>query len=480
MATKTWNGASAPFSTDSDWSGGAQPNPGDTAIISAGSVAATGTLIAPLSIKLASSNAASPSLTLTNVVIAPGNAIEVASNVTDATLAIAGDVTNQGSILLDGSSPVLKIGAKGILTTFTNQSGITVSGAGSVPFVSGGSATLVNNGVISFQSSSGSQSDTIFQTVTGTGSLRLDGSVSLTLAAPVGAGQTVAFETGASNLQINSLSSFNGTLQGFSSSDDLTAYGSRWDSDSFTQTATGGVITFSSGGNAISSLNLTGAYTSLADFSIVQTAGTSAFTQTEIKTAVAPPVAPVLFTDTNGGVSGTDAGTAYSGPVSYLQSQFIWGGSDGVALAATSDNMFLHGGVGDDALSAHGGSNVLDGGSGSNFLVGASGADGGTDTFFLDERGGQVTWSTLVNFHKGDALTIFGFTAGTSTMPFTASDGTPGYVGATIHSEIGGAGTGVNGSVTFAAISLADAQAKFTITTGSVGGTTYLSIVNTG
>jgi Ca2+-binding RTX toxin-like protein len=149
-------------------------------------------------------------------------------------------------------------------------------------------------------------------------------------------------------------------------------------------------------------------------------------------------------------------------------------------MRANTPNVFLKGGSGDDALQVTGGNNVIDGGGGSNFLVGGTGADGGTDTFFIDGRGGAVTWSSVVNFHRGDAVTIFGFTAGTSTLPFTASDGAAGYTGATLHSELSGAGTGVNGSVTFAGISLADAQTKFTISTGNVGGADYLQIAYTG
>ena len=86
----------------------------------------------------------------------------------------------------------------------------------------------------------------------------------------------------------------------------------------------------------------------------------------------------------------------------------------------------------------------------------------------------------MVNFHHGDAVTIFGFVAGVSTDPWTAVDGAAGYQGATIHSELAGAGTGVNASVTFAGVSLADAQAKFSLTTGTVGGTPYLNVAYTG
>ena len=201
-------------------------------------------------------------------------------------------------------------------------------------------------------------------------------------------------------------------------------------------------------------------------------------------TAAPPPTGAFAFTDTAAGVSATTAGEAYAGPVAGLARQFIWPSAHNAAIAATTANVFLHGGAGDDALNVSAGTNVLDGGAGSNFLVGATGADGGTDTFFVDGRGavsgsGAVTWSTVVNFHHGDAVTIFGFT-GASTRPWTALDGADGYQGATIHSELGGAGTGVNASVTFTGINLADAQARFSILQGTVGDTPYLYVAYTG
>ena len=87
----------------------------------------------------------------------------------------------------------------------------------------------------------------------------------------------------------------------------------------------------------------------------------------------------------------------------------------------------------------------------------------------MDGRGGGVTWSTIVNFHAGDSATIFGFNPGVSTQPFTAVDGIGGYQGLTIHSELGGAGTGVNASMTLTGIDQATADAHFTITSGTLG-----------
>ncbi len=187
-----------------------------------------------------------------------------------------------------------------------------------------------------------------------------------------------------------------------------------------------------------------------------------------------PAAANFAYTDTTTNTAGTSAGTPYSGPVSSITEQYIWSGSDNVALSANTGSVFMHGGPGDDALTAISGTNVLDGGAGSNFLVGAPGGDGGFDTFFDDGRGGGVTWDTLVHFHQGDAVTIFGFTGGLSTMQWADNQGATGYQGATMHSELAGAGTGINATVTFAGLSVADAQAKLTISTGNVDGNAYL------
>ena len=184
----------------------------------------------------------------------------------------------------------------------------------------------------------------------------------------------------------------------------------------------------------------------------------------------------VHYTDVTTGQSGEEQAQTYSGPVAGLEAQYLWSGSDPVAIRSDTPNAFLHGGPGDDAVEATSGSNVLDGGAGSNFLVGATGADGGTDTFYVDGRGGATTWSSIVNFHEGDTMTLWGFVAGTSTLPAYVTDGVAGYQGATIHSELSGAGTGVNEFVTFAGLSPSQAGADFTTATGSVGGTPYLSI----
>ncbi len=65
-------------------------------------------------------------------------------------------------------------------------------------------------------------------------------------------------------------------------------------------------------------------------------------------------------------------------------------------------------------------------------------------------------------------------------MSWVATGGAAGYQGATIHSAFAGAGTPINASITFAGVNLADAQSKFTTSTGTVGGIRYLNVRYTG
>ena len=192
---------------------------------------------------------------------------------------------------------------------------------------------------------------------------------------------------------------------------------------------------------------------------------------------VDPAAAPVSFTDIASGTSGFVETSAYSGPVSYLEHEYIWTGGS-VAIASQVPNAFVHGGSGDDALQVVGGSNVLDGGPGSNFLVGAPGTDGGIDTFFTDARGGQVTWSTIINFHAGDYATLWGFDPNVTTWHWEGISGAPGFTGATLRADVHGTGV-TDASMTFAGLSVEQVQA-LEVTSGSIGGNGFLLFHNPG
>ncbi len=138
----------------------------------------------------------------------------------------------------------------------------------------------------------------------------------------------------------------------------------------------------------------------------------------------------------------------YSGPVSYLEYELIGKEVDEVYYGS-SNNDFLSLKGGDDAADGGLGDDVLDGGTGSNFLIGG----GGNDTFFLDGRGGSVTWSTVTDF-SADEVNIWGWVDGVSTLlatdPYAGADG---FKGATFHYDLNNDGE-IDTSITFSGLSI--------------------------
>ena len=149
----------------------------------------------------------------------------------------------------------------------------------------------------------------------------------------------------------------------------------------------------------------------------------------------APPASNFTVTDTTTGVTSNIPGDVYTGPVAGLAFQYIYTGPDNTNVTANIANAFIHTGAGFDAIdvSAAGGTNVLDGGTNSNFLVGGK-AGSGSDTFFIDDRSppGDI-WSTVVNFHAGDAATIFGITPNGFATNWVDGEGAAGFTGLTLH-----------------------------------------------
>ena len=148
----------------------------------------------------------------------------------------------------------------------------------------------------------------------------------------------------------------------------------------------------------------------------------------------APEPAPQTnFLVVNGAtaIASSAQGEAYTGPFAGLQHQFINVTPDNLAIAAASPNAFIVTGAGNDAIdvSGAGGNNVLDGGAGSNFLVGGA----GNDTFFLDARNPAAPiWSTVANFHGGDAATLWGMTPGNFALQWHDGQGAAGHEGLTL------------------------------------------------
>jgi large repetitive protein len=163
-------------------------------------------------------------------------------------------------------------------------------------------------------------------------------------------------------------------------------------------------------------------------------------------------------------------GQAYTGPVADLQSEYINITPNNLNVSTATPNWFIHSGSGDDAIAVNSGTNVLDGGIGSNFLTGGS----GTDTFFVDNRNATAdTWSTVVNFQVGDAVTIWGVTPSDFSFDFQDNQGATGFTGLTLHATAPGMPIT---SVTFAGFTTADlSNGRISKSSGTetVSGSTY-------
>ena len=488
MVSKIWNGSDDSFSVANDWSPTGIPGAGDTATIQSGTVTLANSILAGTAVNVISSGAGSAALQATNSTIASGSTVYIGASALDATLSVAGTLTNSGVVAFvsgsAGTSDLVLPGDTGP-AVFLNQASLLIDGDASFSTRSSANATaLTNNGTFTIENDVGATRPVFIQVgINGTGTVAINNGTTTDFTQGVGAGQTVAFGAGTATAEFDATSQLAATFAGLSTTSSIVLANISANGQSYQTTGpASGNLVLTQNGAAVETLAFSGDYA--ANSFDVSTATRNGLPFTTIPASGAAPQR-VALTDTTTGVQSADPATYYTGPVASLQWQYIWGSTDNVNMAAEAANMFLHGGSGSDALSALSGSNVLDGGGGSNFLVGASGADGGADTFFVDGRGGAVTWSSIVNFHHGDSATIFGFAQGTSTLPALTIDGAAGYTGATIHSELNGAGTGVNGSITFAGISAADAQdvsqgGKFTYTYGTTGGASYVNVAYTG
>ncbi|HEX2944097.1 MAG TPA: hypothetical protein VHO91_23785, partial [Rhodopila sp.] len=184
-------------------------------------------------------------------------------------------------------------------------------------------------------------------------------------------------------------------------------------------------------------------------------------------------------TDTSNNQTWQSDGSAYSGPETGLDSQYTYTVADNINVLALKPNSFIRTGSGMDGInvSEAGGNNILDGSTGSNFLIGGT----GHDTFFVDARGASSpVWSTAVNFHSGDDLTIWGVTQQDFSLLWLDNQGAAGATGLTgVLTESGHAPVGF----TLAGLSSADlGNGKLSISYGKtadqpgIPGSSYMLI----
>ena len=164
--------------------------------------------------------------------------------------------------------------------------------------------------------------------------------------------------------------------------------------------------------------------------------------------------------------------------------------SEHLAAAISGDStLIIQGTAGNDTLDgSHGGAVTLQGGAGNDTLIIAdqhfASVDGGTgtDTFFTDARAPGAVWNTIRNLHAGDAATLWGFNPGVSSFRWDGVAGAAGFQGATLRANIAGGASrtgGVDASITFAGLTMQQAQG-LQITTGTQLGGSYLYIYDPG
>jgi hypothetical protein len=137
--------------------------------------------------------------------------------------------------------------------------------------------------------------------------------------------------------------------------------------------------------------------------------------------------------DNTTGQTTKEPGTPYTGPVAGLTCEYVNLTHDNLDIAATCPNCFMYSGDGNDSINVTaGGNNTLDASGRSNFLVGG----GGNDTFFLNDLYSTTPiWNTLLNFHTGDAVTVWGVTPADFSTSWMDNEGAgnTGYTGLTMH-----------------------------------------------
>jgi hypothetical protein len=104
-------------------------------------------------------------------------------------------------------------------------------------------------------------------------------------------------------------------------------------------------------------------------------------------------------------------------------------------------------------------------------------AGNGTDTFFVDDRNASTDiWSTVVNFHVDDAVTLFGITPANKTLAWVDGQGAVNATGLTLHATQAGAPTAL---LTLAGYSTSDlSNGRIAVNFGAEpDGTPYMSII---
>lgn len=196
---------------------------------------------------------------------------------------------------------------------------------------------------------------------------------------------------------------------------------------------------------------------------IAPSANPSTFPQFPISTQT-------VLTSTATGSSTVAAVESYLGPIDNVQSQYLYDGTAPLAIVAQQPNMLISSQATATAVQLTSGQNLINVPSGSTFVTSGS----GNDQFLFHADQPQATWNTVVNFHAGDSITVFGFNTATGSNYWDFNAGAAGYTGATLRMDLNRDGK-IDSSITFTGKTSADIG-HFSLVSGSVGGQSYLMI----
>ena len=183
-------------------------------------------------------------------------------------------------------------------------------------------------------------------------------------------------------------------------------------------------------------LTFAGSSGTLDPVQIEQTQALDYFKSIEGNVSHSSKVVSSVFSTIVNGTSEYILPVRFTGPVELGLNYQLIDDTENAVIVGSSSNDFIKSSNGNSlgkAIDAGSGSDVIDGGVGSAFLTGGA----GSDTFFLDGRGGNVSWSTITDFEFGsDKATIWGWRQGVSrVVSVNESGGAAGYEGVTFHFE---------------------------------------------
>ncbi|HQT78072.1 MAG: hypothetical protein B7Z80_12505 [Rhodospirillales bacterium 20-64-7] len=466
--TLTWLGGGDNLASDpNDWSPTGTPAPGDTLLLNTGTINLVGDILA-------------------------GSTVSVDNHQADVGINVTGNATLN---LLEGSPEPANATVDVAITA-----GSTLALTAFVAL----STLLTNGGTIAFD---GTNTFAAFKTVfdddlTGSGTIQLSSGnaagENMEINGAVGSGLTFQIQSGASDadLIIDKPQDFAGLIK-------LTPVPVTLGHIEFAglhatnATLSNGILQLYDGNTLVDTVRFDNANQAVqleqAAQGVFLTAGTSndlgTLSGTAIPLSTQGTTANFTVQDETSGQSYSSAGSSYTGPVPGLTSEFVVNTSDIINVTANTPNVFIEvapspGGQPPSQcginVSAVNGNNVLDGYANSNFYTGGK----GTDQFYEDTRTlTQNSWSTIVNFHSGDNVTLWGVTPSDFSLNWIGDTyGAPGATGLTgvlVPAKAGQPDVGItlagyttndftNGKIV---LSYGETQAQ-----GGVPGSTYLSI----